>query len=810
MIRPLRASYGARDNAHTLLAWDGPGSSPPALLLGLTDKPPGSLGPGDRWWPSVGCGPVEDWWALWWTQPDDQARRAGMVRSEVALWPVAAVGQVDDLRSVMESLSGGATITMPSAPLLGAVAGALLSPDRGRPIVHDLDAWPGVLAALWGRLWAEARRAFSARVAVSPPQGGESIAPPWLYGVPAERVQQWSGQRVIGVGQDAPPLSRAARWLVGEADASMKEVLSALPALPAELQKLRQAARAAEGLDRLRAEATQHHALALLRTLLALAPAGNIAPRLKDEALQVMLRSLGAEPSASVLALANLHAGGLPPLEPLQAALARWVEQRAPDLSPEDAENLFARLSSEKAEAWWRDTVRASLVKGMSGPESRWARAVLRWLGLSGSVDALRDLLPATGDMESRLVAVVNSVELAEPALRQVRLRAQERAWSRLHAWTVPRLLPPTEAFEAQWAFPGDPYAGLTFLVDNLPGAVVVGEAVSKYEARLFEIVAKRTRREPDLLRPMDPSHKAWRALWAAHVTAGGVPWPPGVSREAAGRDVLDAILGGDEPRGLIAALAPDLAKIAIGHPKRAALWDELSSDGHAALLSEVVKAFVRMCHEGHVFSTPEPPLAEAIVRKVRESTPSARMVATLMQWDVRLEERETISWLCAIRGQEWPPVADAIGHGVRSRRWNQAAEALYNRRVWMPEVRPAVEACQDCLPTWQRWVFNFFASNGPRTLDSAPLVHRVADLGARLAPDRLDDLWERAGGERKRLASYGAPDARWRDAATQADLGALKGGLRALIRVLRADYPHNPDLAEVDELAGSGKDRST
>jgi hypothetical protein len=83
--------------------------------------------------------------------------------------------------------------------------------------------------------------------------------------------------------------------------------------------------------------------------------------------------------------------------------------------------------------------------------------------------------------------------------------------------------------------------------------------------------------------------------------------------------------------------------------------------------------------------------------------------------------------------------------------------------------------------------------------LDPAPLWRHVAELGADLAPDRLDDLWERAGGERKRLLSSGSPDIRWREAAKLAQNGSLKGGLIALVKELRVDSPHNDDLCELE-----------
>src|SRR4051812_42357856 len=144
MIEPHRAVYGVKDNMHTVLAWDGP--TLPALLAGLTDRPPGSLAPGESWWPAVGCGPVESWWALWWTVPDVAATRSGMVRSEVALWQLKDVAEISDLRPVMSRLSG-CEISSPTPELLAVVAAALLAENASPPVVADLAQWPGILAA---------------------------------------------------------------------------------------------------------------------------------------------------------------------------------------------------------------------------------------------------------------------------------------------------------------------------------------------------------------------------------------------------------------------------------------------------------------------------------------------------------------------------------------------------------------------------------------------------------------------------------------------------------------------------------------
>lgn len=802
MTRPLRARYGARDNMHALLDCEGDPVRVPADLLGLTDKPPGSYAPGDRWWPSVGCGPVEGWWALWWTQPDERASRAGMVRSEVALWRLEDVGAVDDLRPILESLGRQGPISLPSTDLLGAVAEALLSTEPGRPILRDLDLWPGMIAALWARLWPEARRAFSARVAVSPPQGGESVAPPWLFGVPPERALLWSEHRVITAAPGPNKLSRAARWLLGEKDPTFDDVLVACPALPAELVGLTRVARAADRLERLREDPEPQRALNLLRTLLLLAPDPDTAATLKREGLGALERGLGDASSTLVLSLANLDVAKLPAEGTLERALTAWTSRWAAGLPIEEASRLLEMLSPGKAEIWWQRAVQTSLSVELVKPEPRWARAALHWLLLVNAAEVLRDLLPATEGIEQHLLDVTSGLELAEADLQQLRRQAAARGWSRLHAWAVMQALSPREALSAQRAFPRDPSAGVALLVERLPGPAVVEEAILKPDTRLTELVARRTAREPALLATLDAGSPAWRALWAAHVKAGGPCWPSGVDRHALGHGLLDAVLARDEPDGLIVAAAEGMADTALDHPRRAALWDALSMAGRDALLPRAAEALVRRCDAGDVIPTPERQLGEAVVSWVRRTRPSARVFAMLLTWDVQLDEYEAIRWLQGSTRSEWTPVADAVGRAVLVRQWKRLAMEIYHRCQQMNELRPALEACQELLPGWERWVLSWRGMLGSSSdLDDGPLVNRVAELGANLAPERLDDLWVRAGGESKRLPSSGSPDVRWRHAAALARKGALKGGLVALVRELQADWPYNPDLQALEPM---------
>ncbi|HYH96088.1 effector-associated domain EAD1-containing protein [Hyalangium sp.] len=581
----------------------------------------------------------------------------------------------------------------------------------------------------------------------------------------------------------------------------MNEVLAACPSLPAEFAGLRRVARAADRLERLRTDPQADRALELLRTLVLVAPAQDAAAALKEEALGVLERGFAAASPSFVLSLANLDPAKLPAGGPPEKAIKDWIGRHAPRLPLEEVPTFLEMLSPGRAEHWWRRAMNAALSEGMVSSEPRWAKAALLWLGLPGAVEALRTLLPANDGVEKRLLEMTSGVEMPKIAVQQLRQQAAERRWSRLHAWAAMQELAAREALQAQRAFPGEPLAGLVLLVERLPGPAVVEEAVSTQDAQLTKLLGRRTAREPELIRPLDAKHPGWRTLWSAHVAEGGSTWPPDANREALGRGLLDAILDGDEPQSLVVALAEGLADAALRHPERAVLWTSLSAGGRTALLPWVASALVKLCEEGHAVSLPEPLLLDAVVSRARTTLLSARVLAVLLNWDVRLDEQEARRWIFRPKPSEWAPVAVALGQAVRARGWKHVASDLYELSKRSPELRPAADACQSLLSSWQRWLLSW-GGTGSRSpeLNIGPVVLRVAELGANLADDRLEDIWERAGGERKHLKSSGAPDVRWREAATLAQKGTLKGGLLALVRELLIDRPYNEELRELEK----------
>ncbi len=815
VIQPLRARYGAKDNSHGLLEWQGSPATLPSDLLGLTDKPPSYLAPGECWWPSLGCGAVGDWWALWWTVPDETASRAGMVRSEVAVWRLDEIGGVNDLRPMLASLSGQETIAAASPKLLRAVAEALVSSELRRPpVVSDLDAWAGILADLWSRLWPDARRGFSARVAVIPPQGGESVAPPLLYCVPLQRLPGWSGFPVVRVGSGASPISRAALCLVGEDDATFKEILDSCNFCSGDLRKLDTVARVADRLDKLRECSSPNNALEFLRSLVVLAPSQDTAMDLKTKALRELALGFTEEKPEFVLKLRNLDPMFLPNDALLRDVLTSWVQSQSPYLTRDESQNLLTSLEENKAQSWWQTSVRQALLKGFANPDKQWAKIALNWLGLPDCKEILKAILPTSETIETCLLDVVDEIDLSETALRQLEIQAESRLWSRLHAWVVMNLYSPSQVFQLQRKFPGNAVDGLKYLVTHLSGGDIINEVINTPDSQLIQLVVQRTVREPQLLKDLNADKAVWRDLWAAHITAGGDCWPPNVNHEIQGLKLLDAVtMGEKESSALIASLAKDLSEIAFNYSDRVKLWNLLRPDSSAALLPLVADVLIQTCNAGQVVSSPEPQLAQEVLKRTRTIGLSIKVFDVLLSSNVSLDEQDLIRCISSSIRADWQPVVSTvIGKVVSERRWKEAAEKSYDRFMSgaIPELQAVVEACQTLLSPWQRVKLTIktgklnFASDVEDNL-----VVRVAELGGDLAPEELDDIWERAGGKRKDLKTGDTPAIRWKSAAKSAQNGKLKNGLLALVKELEKTHPYNPDLKELGGILSEMKNRN-
>ena len=393
-------------------------------------------------------------------------------------------------------------------------------------------------------------------------------------------------------------------------------------------------------------------------------------------------------------------------------------------------------------------------------------------------------------------------LKLTAGVLTNIIKESKKRQWSCLHACAVMKSFSEQEAITEQMKFSKDPYPGLGFLVSNISGSVIVESAISTSDKHFIELVSHRTVQEPELLKKMDASSSDWRILWVSHIENGGKYWPPNATKKVLTNDLLDSALSDHVTEGLIAVLAKDIASIATLHPRRKELWSKLRNTDRSSLLLCVAEKLIKDSDSGMPVPVPERELAEAVVKKVSMSLPSANLIKAMFTWNVHLNEQEVLKWLSALKVDDWRSLSDVIGHAAQDNNWKKVAKELYSRYESIPELRPAVEVCSQLLPIWDLAMLSIKGfKQGSVTENDKALATRLAELGATLAPEQLSDVWERAGGHRKNLNLRGTPDVLWREAATMAQQGKLKGGLQPLLQELLSDHPHNSDLLELQSL---------
>lgn len=185
----------------------------------LVDRPAGHIDSSVSWSPYWGCQPIGEWWAIWRGEEDPTAPRRNMVRARVALVPLAECGNLPDLSSVLSIIGYNEVVS--GAEFAGTVVERLATTER--PVaIPNLAIAPGLLSALWLRLWAGARRELSLRTVFAAESLNIAI-PPKIALFPSELLARWRGHVVTSKPEASS--SPAGRWFTGEASPQLQRLL---------------------------------------------------------------------------------------------------------------------------------------------------------------------------------------------------------------------------------------------------------------------------------------------------------------------------------------------------------------------------------------------------------------------------------------------------------------------------------------------------------------------------------------------------------------------------------------------------------
>lgn len=813
MMRVELAVYGDRGGGHDLLESSLPERGLPPGLGQKVDRPAGLDA---VWSPFWGCGPVGDWWSLWWGEEDLSASRAGMVRSQVALVPLDQIGRLSRLELLVGvarsrhtcllealSLDEGMPGEPNEAPGLGSLAPLLLgAPEPLRVFLGTEAALEGA-CSLWSRLWPAARAGFACRVVLGPEQVDRSDEVCFIV-APASTRPRWRGCRLVDPNQ--PPSlaqSEAESWLRGSAAPGIEALLRLVgDVLPSEIGALSKLERLAEAARLLGAGGGVDDAI---RGLRALQEIRSVAGRLPDRCAAIrdaIATGLEAADLGPLLALSNVHAEILPQgVEALSRAVAARVGVLLPEATDDEALKLLERQVAPRFQPWWRSAVQEGLRPRLVAPSDTWASALWRWW--QARIDAVdwTETLLGDGQAAERSLVQVAPRDLGEALAVRARSLAVARGWPELYARILLALEGPENLFTTLRAFSHSPERGIPVLLRARPVETSLRTALSLEWDALTDAVAALTLRSPEVLAALDPRARGWRTLWASRVRQGGGAWDGLTEPERLFHDLIDQAARGDADA---ATLAERLADGKHGHmlraPDRETRWGQLPPGLRDLLLQTTADAWLQAAEAGtEDADTPESALANALLAaaRARLSRPGApgRLVARCLEALPEARSDEVLAWIRGMRAPMALEVAERAGRALVSREDQDVARALYDDRERRPDLLLLLRSCAALL-TWVQRLLLSPLWVAPPTPD---LQRAVAELGSRLMPSGpTESLWSEADLDASRLSREATGEARWEHAVQQALREAGQDGLWAVVKALRARYPMNPEIEQL------------
>lgn len=806
MIPHIRASYGVVDNAHALIKCDGD-IKLPSELAGLTDRPVGNLRPGEDWGVSVGCTQVGIWWAIWWTTPDFHANRQGMVRSEVALWPIESIGQLCDLRPILCELSGMSAIAPAIEDHLAVVAAALIR-RKGEAVVvcGDIKEWPSILAELWLRLWPEARKDFSTRVELSPPSNTGASDQPWVYAVPSHLAPQWhSRQCKLDLSYSTvfnDTKNRAALYLAGREDKELEKILTDIAPKTSDLSCLPKVARIAESIIKLEEAQSFDDALAMLRTLIALDLVVTNTDDYKSRAISVVADQFERCSPNQAAAIANIELPSLPLTNVLSESLSHWARNNIATMQFDDSAMLIQKLRAGEALPWWQSAITKSIKTGVSGSHREWSSAAVFWLTVPALNEVTDKLVVQEKGIERKLFQAAVDMSLSGQQISRLRSCSYKQKWPLLHGWALANSMEITKALDVQYEMKDKARLGLKYILDYFPEEEVFKEILGRDDEFLAQHASSLAIKSPRLIKLLDLSKVVDRKILAQYGCSGGDLPPKYFSAEKQGEALLDAVIDGEGSYGLVGMLYAWLFDVVIALPRRRLLWENLEKKESDLLLPHVAVGLMNKASFKKPILYPEPELAEEILNQMYKSQPSPAAVRSVLDWNVSIDEGQIIRWLSEFGKLDWQYSDQIISRAIRAKQLKRVAESLYHRRHSNPEVCPTLFLCHELLSSWHQFSLKWNpVSGGEKKANEFVLATRLAEVGAELFPEGPDDLWERAGGRKQDLETTGTAARRWRNATSLAARGKLSNGLLPILQELKQEYPENSDLIEFEKF---------
>lgn len=805
MIFPIFAKYGFKNHSHDLLEWTGDGQ-PPRELLGLTDKPAGHMEPTEQWWPAINCGKVGEWWAIWSIEPDIEAPRGGMVKSNVLLWPIGEIPKVNDLEEFIITLTGKEL----ESPLendqlyIDSLLNELTSNDQPL-IVDSVHLTAHIIKSLWKNLWDEAKINFAIRVSFTPPQSFNNYNHPTFYCVPKSLTNQWFNQQAkIVPPQVFTESSRAVSYLSGKDDLTINELIINCGQRTSNIKFIGRLARAADNLDTFREKNSTTNTISALRSIIACATNLTDALPLKTELLLALKEHFKSNSISidQIISLSNFSEENVPEENLPKKELLNWTSCNLHQCGPEKFNFIFERCNPTKSRSWWRKSVEDG-IKVLLGT-TKADNKLIDWLLIEAFTPFAEKFIYKSEDADNRIFRLVKDRSLSFLQLDQLEFMAVSHNFPQLHALVIHQHYSETLLISKQMNSMEDWKEGIPYLVDNLTSSVLL-EAIELMELEFtIPLVATRCIKDHSFIEKIDISKKGAYSLWCLQLENGGEFYPASIEKNKF-REELYNNLSSALPNNILDTVITELAEYIFALPSRVKFWARFTVDQRKHIADKLVEVISSTPNLSFKLTQEEIELAQSIKVYFNSSSSIApQLLISCLDIPIVATQHEILRWIFKVNTSAWSHHIKKLGDIILANRWSHIANELYRDTYGFfaskKHLKPAVERSKSLLGFWERTKVDI-SSGKNTTHDKNIIITRLSTLSAELGYDRLESIWLRAGGSLSSLRSYGSALERWSHAVRLAESGALRGGMKGLLHELLQEYPNNNDLKELNDL---------
>lgn len=690
-----RATFGNKGGSHQLLQTTiAAGASTLDQLRFLVDRPAGHIDSSVIWSPYWGCQPVDTWWVLWRGEEDLGAPRRNMVKVEVVLLPISRCGHLGDIDELLTAV--GHTGDDRDADYALQLSGTIvqrLSTTAQSVAVPDIACAPGLLRALWPRLWASARASLSLRT-VFAAESLSAASPPKIALFPAELTTRWRGYPLLK-GPD-PVAGPASQWFRGNPLPQFERLMKAnSEQLPGDLSVLVRVERIVERLELLHAgNGTISDALVVIRTQEAFS-GGLVLPTEDLEVLNNKLSKLskanaGDIRTASLVTLDHVTNQGA-----VEAALADWVQTFLPAAADLDALWILQHHLSRDHALWWRSGVSRGISVAFTQRPPEWARALWHWWSkLPNAVEWTDVYLDGSAAVEGWL-ANYAPVEVHDDLLKKLLEVCRKYNWATLLAQTLGSGRPLVECVNTMRDALRHPELGIKVLLANRDDTEIVTAAAATNWHPLIVRSAELTRSQPGLFKCVGGTcGPGLIPLLLTHLKCGG-DFPSTLVNQDFLVTVFNGVLQCNKQfidiAGFLGAFA---GQAALDHPSADQLLSQVNTDVVSGAASEWWTRFI----SDDCVDAPPIALRTAVIdsARVRCEGSSITFIVRLLKLLPEIPEQVFIEWM-EHTGFFWDEGDHSkLASLLLARKWRSAVKAF--RYSWKRELQVVAWHARDIL----------------------------------------------------------------------------------------------------------------